>query len=713
MRFTNVLGSLAPGALVAGLVVIPIDSPAQDAPVLEEIVVTAAKRETNLQDTPIAITALTGDALEEFNIQDSHDMISSVIGLEGTLSAGNLAIAIRGVNSENSDVTSDPTVAFHVDGVFRGRQSGGQAAFHDLERVETLKGPQGTLYGRNATAGSINVITRKPVHATEGNIELLTGNYNRVGLRGVFNTSVVEDRLAVRFSFLDEDRDGYFDNGPAIDNPYGDYVASAYRFHALITPNDRFSVLLTADSQSRGGTGQGTNVLRGRDDVLATDLPNPHTLLQNREGIRDDSFTTLKAEVNYSFDSVDLTYIGASYESQVNFGLDFDRSTVFMDPLDIDNTSDQMSHEIRLASSDDGRLQWLAGAYFLDEDAARFTELGIARFAGLVSRTEIPTYNVKSNAVFGQGTYSVSDTFRITAGLRYSADEKYQRDTSYVRTNRFGTSVVTVSNDGSWSSTDWTLGIDMNPVEDTMVYAKVGTGFKAGAFNVANPRFGILESTFRPEEILAFQVGHKSTFNDSRMQVNSEFFVYDYTDLQVTQRDDDQVVTRNAASADILGFDTELVAIPTDALRVTVGVGYLDATFGEFVQPSPFTGIETDLAGVDMVKSPKWSINANLSYVFDLANGWEIVPRIRTAHRSEMKLLPHEDLGSLMPARTITDASIDLTSANDRLRIRLYSNNVSDVVVWSGAGTNGQGHRTLTGSPPTFYGASLKYSFGD
>ena len=698
--------------ILVGLLVISYDVAAQETAVLEEIVVTAAKRETSLQDTPIAITALTGDVLDAFNIQNGHDMLSSVIGLEGTLSAGNLAIAIRGVNSENTNVTSDPTVAFHMDGVFRGRQSGGLALFHDLERVETLKGPQGTLYGRNATAGSINVITRKPVHNTEGSFEVLAGNYNRLGVRGVLNAPLVDDKLAVRFSFVDEDREGYFNNGPEIENPYGDSVESAYRLHALITPNDRLSVLLTADHQGRGGTGQGTNVLRGADDVLATDLPNPHTAFQNREGFRDDSFRTLKVEVNYSYDFADLSYIGAHYESDVNFGLDFDRSDLAMDPLDIQNGSEQMSHEIRLASNGDGPLEWLAGLYSLDEDASRFVQLGIARF-GVISETDTPNYNVQSVAVFGQGTYSISDSFRITAGLRYSGDEKAQTDTVYNRSSRFGTSMITVSNSGSWDSTDWTLGFDWNPVEDSMVYAKIGTGFKAGAFNVANPTFNVLESTFRPEEILAYQIGHKSNLMDNRMQINSEFFVYDYTDLQVTQRDDDQSVTRNAAAADIIGFETELVALPTDALRVTLGVGYLDATFGQFTQVSPWTGEEIDLAGSGLVKSPKWSVNASLDYVFDLANGWQLIPRIRTAYRSDMKLLPFDEPGSLVPSRAVTDASIDLASADDRLRIRLYANNISDEVVWAGAGTNGQGHRTLTGGPPRFYGASLKYAFGE
>jgi iron complex outermembrane receptor protein len=699
---------------MVSVAVTPNDVLAQDGLVLEEIIVTAAKRETNLQDTPIAITAMTGDTLDAFNIQSSHDMLSSVIGLEGTISAGNLAIAIRGINSENTDVTSDPTVAFHMDGVFRGRQSGGLAAFHDVQRVETLKGPQGTLYGRNATAGSINVITNKPVHNTEGSVEVLAGSYSRLGVRGVFNTSVIEDKLAVRFSFLDEDRTGYFNNGPLIKNPYGDSVESAFRMHALITPNDRLSVLLTADSQKRGGAGDGTNQLAGVSSNLSTDLPTPHTLIQNTEGFRDDSFMTLKGEVNYSYDSVDLTYIGALYESDVDFGLDFDRGVSAADPLNIKNGSEQMSHELRLASNGDGPLEWLTGLYYLDEDASRYTSLAIARFGVKESKTSIPNYNVTSAAVFGQGIYHVSDTLRITAGLRYSDDRKSQTDTTYYRNHaRFGESLTTVSNDGSWSSTDWTLGIDANPVENVMVYAKVGTGFKAGAFNVANPRFGITASTFRPEEVLAFQIGHKSSLLDNRLQWNSEMFIYDYTDLQVTQRDDDNTITKNAAEADIKGFETELTALPTDSLRVSLGVGYLDAEYGKFMMIHPISDVDTDLAGSDLVKSPRWSVNASLDYVINLANGWQINPRIRTAHRSDMKLLPFNELGSLMPARSVTDVSVDFVSADERLRFRLFGNNVSDVIVWSGAGTNGQGVRTLTGSPPSMYGASLKYSFGD
>lgn len=700
--------------IIAGLAVTSGVAQANEAGALEEVIVTASKRETSLQDTPIAITVVTGDTLDAFNIQNSHDMISSVIGLEGTITAGNLALAIRGVNSENTDVTSDPTVAFHMDGVFRGRQSGGLAAFHDIERVETLKGPQGTLYGRNATAGTINVITKKPVFTTEGSVEVLTGNYDRLGFRGVFNAPVIEDKVAVRIAAAKEDRDGYLENGPLISRPYGDVADRALRVHTLITPNDRLSLLLTADYQDRGGAGDATNRLAGVNAHLINDLPHPHTVIQNTQGFRDDRFMTWKAEANYDLSFADLTYIGAHYESDVNFELDSDRSITSPSTLNIKNGSEQISHELRLVSSGSGPLQWLAGLYFLDEDASRFTTSTNPAIGLIASTTSIPDYNVKSKAIFTQSTYSFSDRLRVTAGVRYSEDEKSQNGTTYYRSHAVtGESLIIGENSrGSWSSTSWTLGVDGNPTDNTMVYAKVGTGFKAGAFNVANPSFRIAASSFRPEEIIAYQVGHKSSLLNDRMQINSELFLYDYTDLQVTQRAEENTITTNAASADIKGIETELVALPTDALRVTLSVGYLDAKYGQFLLIHPFTGVDTQLAGSDMVKSPKWSANASLSYTFNLASGWQIVPRIRAGYRDDMKLLPHDELGSLMPARTVTDASVDVASASERWRIRLYANNITDEVVWSGAGTSGAA-RILTGSPPLMYGASLNYSFGE
>ena len=701
--------------IIVGLLLTSNVSLAQATDTLEEVIVTATRRETNLQQTPISITAVTAATLSAFNISSPEAMLSSIVGMEGTISAGNLALAIRGVNSENTDLTSDPTVAFHVDGVFLGRQSGGVAVFQDLARVETLRGPQGTLYGRNATGGSINVITAKPTQNFEGSVEVTAGNYNQLGFRGVLNAPVIEDKVAVRLAVMKDDRDGYMQNGPSISRPYGDSHVSAYRFHTLLTPNDKMSLLFTADYQDRDGVGDGTNTLSGVNANLSTSLPAPLVLFQNRQGSRKDEFATLKGELNYSFDNFNLVYIGARYKSDVNLALDLDRTDVFADLLDIKQGSHQWSHEMRLLSNDDGRLQWLAGLFYFDEDASRYVKTEIPRFANLKSITDTPTYNVKSQSIFSQVTYNVSDKLRITGGLRYTQDDKTQGDTVYTRINNFGTTVLRVTNGDSWTSTDWTIGFDWFPIEDTMIYAKVGTGFKAGGYNVANPAFAVAESTFLPEEILAYQVGHKSTFKDGRLRINSEAFYYDYTDLQVFQRVDMTSITANAASAKIYGFETELSATPIKALNVSLGVGYLNAKYGKFILFNPFSLRNDDLAGSTLVKAPTWSVNASIDYKFKFENGWQVIPRLRSSYRSDQKLLPFNELGSLQKSRTATDASIDLVPAHDRYRLRLFVNNLENDIVWSGAGTTGTGAgtvRVLTGRPPLFYGVNFSAAFG-
>ena len=680
--------------------------------VLEEVVVTATKRESSLQDTPIAISALTSEQLTAYSIQSADDMISSVVGMEGSVGSGNLLVGIRGIAGNNIFINGDPAVAFNVDGVFRGRQTGGMALFHDLERIEVLKGPQGTLYGRNATGGNINVITAKPTQDLSGNIEALFGNYNRRGYRAVLNVPLIEDKLAIRAAVLTEKRDGYFNNGPAVANSYGDDDSFAFRLHALFTPTDRLSVLLTADRQERSGTGDGTNVLGGPDADLSTDLSNPYDILLNRQGFREDEFGTFRVEVNYSLDFADLTYIGAYYESDVAFGIDFDRNNVATDPLDIRVASEQVTHELRLASTGDSNLQWLAGVFLFDEDAERQRYLEIERI-GLVKYYDAPDFNVKSAAIFGQGQLQLTDAVRLTVGLRYTDDEKIETDTTEEEIRRGVSTTVIGSERDSWTSLDWSLGIDWTPVENTMLYAKAATAYKAGGFN--DPLTGITDPYYDPEDMLAFQIGQKSQFLDNTVQLNSEFFYYDYTDLQVTQIEPNATTpTRNAAAAEVWGFDGELVAIPTDNLQVNVGVAYLDASYTEFLQNNPLDGgAIVDLSGARFNKAPEWSVNLGLEYTFELQNGWQIIPRLRAAYRSEVKLLVFDDPGSLQPARTVTDASIDIYSPSGKWNVRLFANNLEDEAVWTGGGVNGRGDRTLTGRPPRFYGMSFKWSFDE
>lgn len=684
---------------------------AEGALAIEEILVTAERRSASLQDTPIAISAMTGEELDRWNLQNAEDFSALVPGLWIGNAVGNLQISLRGVSSDSFFLAGDSPVAFNVDGVFRGRQTGGNASFMDAERVEVLKGPQGTLYGRNATAGAINVITNKPTQELGGFFEVEAGDYNLFGVRGVLNLPVVEDKFAMRLAVIDRERDGYWNNGPLIQNNYSDVDEDAYRLHGLYTPTDRLSILLTAGKQNRGGAGEGTQVLPEPDGVLS-ELEDPYTILLNTEGVRDDYFETYSTEINYDFDAATLTYIGANLETHVRITVDFDRTPVLSNPLNITVDSQQWSHELRLASSGDNKIDWLVGAFYFDEDAQRYTNNFITLGSGalLNTATTQPDFQVVSKAVFGQASLNLTDDLTITAGLRNTTDEKSEYGTFNRRTIDNGTPVFTYGdNEADWSSTDWLIGADWYPVPDTMVYGKVSTGYKSGGFNnvLAAEDDG---PVFKPEEILAYQVGHKSQFRDNSVQMNSEVFYYEYTDLQVNQLISNVNYVRNAAEATIFGVDTDIAWLVNDKVRVDLGLSYLDATYDRFSNFFVVTQQVEDLAGSTMSKAPEWSGRFGLEYNAEL-NGWQVIPRLSLSWASDTKLSSFDDPGQLQESWTRTDLSLDLLSPRETWLVQLFATNLEDEMVFTNGGLNGSGVRTLTGRPPRMYGVRLRYSY--
>ena len=520
---------------------------------LEEIVVTATKRTTSLQDTPLAISAFSMSKLEELDVRNTDDLAAIVPGLDIGVSVGNTQMSLRGISNNSFFLAGDPTVAFHVDGIYRGRQTGGMALYYDLERVEVLKGPQGTLYGRNATAGTINVITRRPQKEFGGYVDLLGGNKSRFGARAAINLPL-SDSFTVRLAGITEERDGYYDNGPLVTDG-SDVDESGMRLHALYEPSDSTSVLLTVDHNSRGGVGDGTNLIVNDDGVLEDFLDgvygDPFAIGLNTQGDRDDEFTTIRLEYEQELGFGSLTYIGAYYESEVDIFVDFDRNDVRPQTLFVGVESEQLSHELQLKSSGDGPLQWIAGLYLFDEDAARLLDIDIIPVVFI--DTSQPDFNAESTAIFGQLTYGFSETLSLTAGLRYTEDEKSESGTVQQRQTPGGTFVGFGDQTASWDSTDWMLRLESRKWDDHLLYATVATGYKSGGFN--DPLLNLADPVFQPEEILSVQLGHKSQFADGKLQLNSEVFWYDYTDMQVNQIVNTHNIVQNASSSEILGID--------------------------------------------------------------------------------------------------------------------------------------------------------------
>ncbi|MEH6593869.1 MAG: TonB-dependent receptor, partial [Halioglobus sp.] len=472
---------------------------------LEEIIVTAQKRTTSVQETPIAITAFTGEILANGVVTDAADLNGRVPNLHIAKGGSNVEIAIRGINSTNNVEAGDPAVAFHVDGIYLGRPIAAGAIFYDLERVEVLNGPQGTLYGRNATAGSINVITNKPAQEFEANLELNLGNYDRVYTQGMINVPVT-DQFQVRAAFFTDDRDGYYE---ATDIETGEPLAEGdtaddegFRLHGLYQPTDTLSLLLSVDYLGREGSPP------YQRDVPTDDVFNVETTASGYSDIEDKG---IKFELNWDLDFATLTYLTSSRETTYSAGgAAAGQEALLGATLTVDNAMEQTTHELRLASNGDSALQWIGGAYYFKEEQDVFFQLDdlLEVFPAPLPKGDLifdqPEVDATSTAIFGQVDYSFAEKFRVSAGLRYSEDEKSRIGSSIVAITELDLVLQDVPNiaDEDWDSTDWKLGLDWFVAEDSMLYVSVGTGYKAGGYFD-----GIAPNDYDEETVLSWEVG--------------------------------------------------------------------------------------------------------------------------------------------------------------------------------------------------------------
>jgi len=372
---------------------------------LEEIVVTATKRAESVQDIPLAVTAVDAGLLEQRSINDIESLATSVPGLHFSQSGSDTQITIRGIGSEQNSVTGDPGVAFHIDGVYQSRSSAGSALLYDLDRIEVLRGPQGTLYGRNATGGSINVISKRPDQELGGKLEYKLGNYNQHQVSGVLNAPLIEDKLLSRISFQQEKRDGYYENVSAGQDDLDDIDSQDLRAQFLYFPNDQMEVLLSLNystdkgASNAGGhnvgtyggaeTGRVANMITSGFALLpvgtipgvggfglfgvasmpaSADPTDEWEVSTNGEHSTDDERMGASLTFEWDLGSVALKSITAWQDNLVDQVRDIDFTDAEVMNERRLQDSRQYSQELQLSSTDDSALQWLAGVYWLEEE---------------------------------------------------------------------------------------------------------------------------------------------------------------------------------------------------------------------------------------------------------------------------------------------------------------------------------------------------------
>lgn len=709
--------------------------PATPSAVLQEVVVTAQKVAQPASKTPVALTVLGGEDLKDAGITDARALTEAVPNVSIAQESGKLQIAIRGVVSLDMTEKGDPSAAFNVDGAYVPRYEAQIGSFMDLDRIEVLRGPQGTLYGRNATAGAINLITNKPTDKFGARVEFGAGNYGAMSAEGMVNVPI-NDTLALRAVAQKSKRDGYINPGPNTGTPMDDRDDYAARVHLLAKFSKQTSLLLTAETSHQGG-GAPTPVPMGNFftgtyvDNLPFSPPNTGNNIQNPvyvdrgstaqrtaglsfKGATNPAFTdndnnALRAEFKTNLGFADLTYQLSYLKSEIDGsgnGVYFGFPIVLLGKGD----SSATSHELRLSSAGDGPLKWVAGAYVFDEDIHRESSFNTFITAPFGAFTVTLPFDIdvtnKSRALFGQASYSVTPATRLTLGLRKTKDQKDGSDKlgGQAATPPATTSAGAYTKSVKFDNTSWRLGVDHDLMPGTMVYASAATGYKAGGFNDTSDG-----GNYNPEHLTALELGVKSKLFDDRVQIAATLFHYDYKDMQLTSvvcttPDPSSCgsVTTNAASSKINGMEVEGRWLSSDNGQWRGALALTKAKFGSY-QPNT----TTDWSGQPLDRAAKAVLTVGYSHRFELASGGDLTATIGQRMSSGYALSdPAAGIRYWQPPTHKSDASLSWTNSNGKLNVQAYVKNIEDKITIESRVPGS----FFTGDPRTF-GVRASYNF--
>jgi len=667
---------------------------------IEEILVTATKRTQSLQDVSVSMTALSGDKIDAFGFEDTRDIFSQIPNVSSSEGSYSADVTIRGNSTLNPTLAGEDNVALYFDEVYRPAAFFGGGVMMDLERAEVLRGPQGTLFGRNSTAGLVHFISRKPTEEQEGYLNFEYGS---------FGTNIVEaaisgpmsDQVRGRLALKYHQDDGFQDNQGPAGGKLGVTDRIMGRAHLDIDINDEMNLLLSLEASDADDIGKAFNHWGLLDPatyevcdakrVLASQCaggdgfsdPNPDVTKPYTEhdpSAGDGRYTfeteTVTAKLTWQLNNdMELVSISALDSLDRYFNADEDGSADGMfglyqynDTYTVD--AEQFSQEFHLSGGDEGR-NWLVGLFYLDDD--RSSTSGVAGYEwGDGNPDTMANVDTKSYAVFGEINRSLSDTLSMLAGFRYTDEEKKVQLTTQ---GLPGADRLTSEN------LSGKLGLEWRPRDEMMIYASLSTGFRSGNFN-SDLLFGDLSAmtSVDPEEVTAFELGSKSTLMDGRLQLNAALFYQDVSDKQGITYDSNAAapVSRliSLGDADIYGVELELLAVPTDNLELSLGIGWLDseisADSGYVITSSD--GVERTLDGSEL-GSPDLMVNGVVSYNIPLNDGAVVTLQTDFSYHSEGVGAGGNEY-NYSEAKTLVNARVFWVSASEKWEVQAYVKNV-------------------------------------
>lgn len=710
---------------------------------VEEIVVTARKRAELLEDVPISVTALGAATLQEAGVTRLDD-ISQLVpnltfydGRDGLTSS----VFIRGVGQNFPVITFDPGVGIYVDGVFLSRAQGSVLDIIDVEQVEVLRGPQGTLFGRNTVGGAISVTTIKPGPDLEAFASVRAGNFNTVLTRAMLNLPVaiggLEDKLFTRFAFGSENSDGYTTN-TFRDESWSDTNALNFLGSVRFVPTDEITFDLSGSWFRDHNKGKGGQCVFIQDtSIMAAFVPNrqeffeacqetsPYEFTANVAGVSDvesygvwgtaqwdagdygffedlnlKSITSWREQIPRLREDLEMTLFPVAQRGALGGDSIFDGGPGF---------AQQISEEVQVTGAAlEGDLSYVSGYYVFwengTEDIANLVFPGTGDLVGAstLNHTDIDNW---SWALYGQATYAITDWADLTAGVRYTEEKK---GFGRVAVNPFTPDAPpAIDAEDSKIFTAWTPMASLallapeswlEPIgfDHLLGYFTYSEGFKSGGFN-GNARLGNPTQLmpFDPETLENFEIGVKTISLEQSLTVNASAFYGNYDDIQVQTvllgpplqpggPPSVDLAVRNAAKATTKGFELEVQALPFDGMQVTGSIAYLDGVYDEFIGESALTGDPIDRAGESFLFVPDFQSHLSVQYSFPLDNpgpgwlkGW-LTPRLDWYYQSSVDYAGPELPQATQPGYNLLHARLSFDFDDDRSQVALWAKNLTD-----------------------------------
>jgi iron complex outermembrane recepter protein len=739
---------------------------AEESFALEEIVVTARRKAEDLQSTPVAVKAFGADDIEQRsirNIEDVGQLVPNVV-IAPDAQAGSAAanIYIRGIGQQDFRIFTDPAVTMYVDGVLIPRAIGGLLNVLDVERVEVLKGPQGTLFGKNTVAGAIKLESKRPTEDFGGAVNVTLGEDQRLDIGASVNIPL-SDQLFSKVALNKRSSDGWGEAEPS-QTEFGVVPGDQKRADEdmrtglvqLQWLGDNTEALWSFDSTRSRSNGSPRHPIAPSASLSPINLVGAYNAtvqglslplpLADESSVPSDNYTTSskfdeKANMDvwgtslaltWDLDDLTLKSITSYRELETEIGIDLDALQARIFDQSEENEQQQIGQEIQLSGvALDDQLDWITGLFYFSESGKRdvtaqrlgdLLDLGLGGVVPGISndfrRNTVTELDTASYAVFGQGTYRFNDIISMTAGLRWSREEKTLSGVQKYATGFPEERIVAQGkNSDSWESVTPRLSVEFQLSDELMTYISAAQGFKSGGFNgrltAAVDNGGILP--YDPEEVWTYELGLRSEWWDNRLRLNATAFQSDYSDIQTetTEVIDGDVVNTvgNAAKAKIKGVELDLIAQLTTHIRLDASVGYIDAKYTEIGE----TAVDID-ADTVFPRTPEWSATLGIEYGYALSNGHDLNARVDISYQgdsySDINPAHEPSIDLELDSYTLTNVRLDYVIPDD-WKISLYAKNLTDKEYRVNAGflTSGVGAGYEIYGAPRQAGVSVKKYF--